>query len=99
SSGVTIWSCWPLDFVSIDIPIVVTLTLMTILGYGNSMDVSLLQHNPALVILATFYLVWRIISGFWYLSISLSVRARENNTYNQLTEEISSQSFLDSFKK
>ncbi|CAG8533971.1 21045_t:CDS:2, partial [Racocetra persica] len=74
SSGVTIWSCWPLDFVAIDIPIAVTIILMNIS-------------------------VWRIISGCWYLSISLSVRTKENNTHNQSTEEIDQHSFFDSFKR
>ncbi|CAG8811326.1 10262_t:CDS:1, partial [Cetraspora pellucida] len=87
SSGINIWSCWPLDFVSVDIPILVTLVLMNIFSYGNSKDVTLLQNNYVLVILVTFYLIWRIISGFWYLSISLSIRAGNNNDNHDLSIE------------
>ncbi|CAG8488257.1 16178_t:CDS:2 [Gigaspora rosea] len=43
SSGVTIWSSWPLDFISIDLPILTTLILMSIFKYGNNDDVALLQ--------------------------------------------------------
>lgn len=72
TSGVTALASWPLDFVSIDLPILVILIMMRIFGYGNDEDVILLQHNIVLVIVASIYLVWRIVSGLWYMRISIS---------------------------
>ncbi|CAH1765961.1 4449_t:CDS:1 [Entrophospora sp. SA101] len=76
TSGVTFWSGWSLDFVSVDLPILVALIVMRAFGYGNHQDVVLLQQNSVLVILISFYLMWKIVSGLWYICISLSVRAR-----------------------
>jgi len=47
-------------------------------GYGNEQDVILLQQNNWLIILATFYLIWRIISGLWYTWISLSAQIKKD---------------------
>jgi hypothetical protein len=77
ASGVTSWIGWPMDFISIDLPILVTLIMMKVFGHGNERDVILLQQNNALVILVTFYLIWRIISGIWYLRNNIITR-KEN---------------------
>ncbi|CAJ0760664.1 11078_t:CDS:2 [Entrophospora sp. SA101] len=63
TSGVTFWSGWSLDFVSVDLPILVALIVMRAFGYGNHQDVVLLQQNSVLVILISFYLMWKIVSG------------------------------------
>src|SRR5206468_4001726 len=87
-SGVTAWISWPMDFISIDLPILVTLIMMKAFGYGNTQDVALLQQNNALVILTIFYLVWRIISGLWYVRNSIIARAnKEDKTNPRSTEE------------
>ncbi|CAG8553112.1 5258_t:CDS:1 [Acaulospora morrowiae] len=86
-SGVTAWISWPMDFISIDLPILVVLIMMKVFGYGNSQDVSLIQQNHALVILATFYLVWRIISGLWYTRNCITTQAREDKVNSHSTKE------------
>ncbi|RIA91192.1 hypothetical protein C1645_737268 [Glomus cerebriforme] len=83
ASGITAWTSWPLDFISIDLPILVTLIMMRVFGYGNDQDVALLQENHVLVIFAIIYLVWRIISGLWYLRISFTSK---DKNYTRSTE-------------
>ncbi|CAB4493896.1 unnamed protein product [Rhizophagus irregularis] len=79
ADGFPIWTGWPTDFISIDLPILVILLMMGVFGHGNNQDVALLQRNLVLVIFATIYLVWRIISGLWYLRNSIITRDRDTN--------------------
>jgi hypothetical protein len=78
ADGITIWTGWPIDFISIDLPILATLLMMRVFGHGNDQDVALLQRNPVLVVFATIYLIWRIISGLWYLRISIITRNKDH---------------------
>lgn len=86
ADGFTIWTGWPMDFISIDLPILVTLLMIRAFGHGNNQDVALLQQNFVQVIFATFYLVWRIISGLWYLRNSIITRDTNNKVHTRSTE-------------
>ncbi|GES75390.1 hypothetical protein GLOIN_2v1495550 [Rhizophagus clarus] len=86
ADGINIWTGWPIDFISVDLPILVILLMMKVFGHGNDRDVALLQRNPMLVIFATIYLVWRIVSGLWYLRNSIITRDTKNETHTHAAE-------------
>jgi hypothetical protein len=60
--------------------------MMGVFGHGNDQDVVLLQRNLVLVIFATIYFVWRIISGLWYLRLSIITKNTKNEACTRSTE-------------